>query len=163
MAEHRTIRVIRCNVDERAAMRMAEPFADRAAFHVDQTLYYPYRQFSGTGRVPALFSNRSLVISCLVDGRQGLAATADPFDDTARSVVAGDLLEADLPVAQAEKAARRFLSHVLTRSTKSIARFHVDLSYVGLVHKAFWLLRDGQRGLIVDSVTGQLHNLRRAA
>lgn len=167
MVDKRIIQVIQSNVDEQGASRIAASIAasiaGSAQFRVEREVFYPYLHFTAKSIIPTLFAKQEFVTRCLVDGRRGFAATADEFKVSNRSLASSDILEAGLPLAAAENAARRYVSHLLTRNARTITHFNVELEFLGTVYKSFWLLRNGRREFILDSVTGQFHGLSRAA
>lgn len=123
---------------------------------------YPYHWFLATGSAPGLFGRRSIELDCLVDARNGDASTSDRFDTERREMSADDILPMVSGVAAAERAARRCLTHTLTRRLRTIADFRVRPHYQGLVYKTFWLIDcDGQE-IIVDSANGAWHLLEAA-
>jgi hypothetical protein len=163
MAEERAIHLIHSAIDKQAALELAAPLSSADQLHIERALYYPYYHFSATCQVPTLFAKQALTADCLVDGRQGVAATADAFEVTTMSAEPASVLQSILPLTTAEQVASRYMSHLLTRKTRSIARFDVELEFSAIVHKEFWLLRCGQDNWIIDGVTGQVHPMSRAA
>lgn len=157
------IAIIAPNFDRHAALERIAGLDRKALARVEGAVYYPYFRFAATCRVPGLFSKRDLGAHCLVDGRRGIGATTVAFETIEEAVSDGEVLGALLSAEAARNAAQRFMTHAISRRTRTIARFGVELSHCGVVYKRFWLVRGGQHRFVVDSVTGQLHDIRLAA
>lgn len=163
MSDVSGIAVIRPQVCGQEALQIVESTAGAGLAHLEQCIYYPYFRFEAQTQLRALFAKRRSRINCLVDGRRGHAATTDDFDVDADVTATGSALGCLFGTAAAERNARHFLSHALTRRLKTIANFDLDLTSLGIVYRKFWLVRCDGRIVMVDSVTGGLHPLRKAA
>jgi len=159
MSDMQRIDVLTERLAENAALSVVRELTldDDAA--VERKIYFPYFRFDAKCKVPALFGRKETVIPCLVDAINNVAATADPVAIDSTSVPAGSALPSDHSVDQAEREARRYLQHHLGRRLRTIADFGVELEALGIVHKAFWIVRSGSARVIVDSVTGQPQRL----
>jgi hypothetical protein len=153
-----TIAVIRYDEATAAAAELPDPGAEFSG-----AVYYPFLHFSATYRLPGFLARREFRATCLVDARRGFAATADSFDVQEELVAEADVLDVRVPADTAENAARRYLSHALGRRLKAIADFGIETRYRGVVYKKFRVISIAEQRFIVDSVTGAIHPLPRAA
>ena len=163
MPERESFEVIDAHIDAGAAQQIVATLDPQAGARVRQCVYYPYYRFVVECSVASLFTKYDIVTQCLVDGSRGIAATTDPFETRTQSILVAEVLTTRVSDNEAERQARRFMSHALGRKSRSIADFSVKISGNGIVYKGFWLARSGTHSLIVDSVTGHLHTLRQAA
>lgn len=163
MTEQVDIEVVAAQIDITAASQLVASVDPHAHVSINRPIYYPYYYFAASCRVKSLFVNREIPANCLVDGSRGIAATADGFEPSKESVSAEAMLETLVSPDDAKRQARRYLGHALGKKTRSIANFEIDLENRGVVYKKFWLAECGDHAFIVDSVTGHLHALSRAA
>jgi hypothetical protein len=163
VVEQISIDIIEANVDAGAALQIIASLDESVEASVGRLIYYPYYYYSAVCRVSSLFAKRRINAHCLVDGSRGIAATADRFQITPQLVLATDMLGTNISITDAQRQAARYLSHALGRKTRSIANFEVEIESKGVAYKAFWLAQSGEHEFIVDSVTGCLHTLRKAA
>lgn len=162
VTERRILPLLPGQVDADAAREIVASVAGHAAA-VERVVYYPYYRFETEARVRALVAERPIEVTCLVDARRGFASTADRFDVVDTPVDADCALDARLAPAAARRAACAYLRHALTRRFRTIADFGVEPGTAGMVYRKFWLLRCDGRVTMVDSVTGSLHVVGRAA
>jgi len=163
MSKRQNISLIRTGVDAGEAERIVNSIAGTDNAHSERQVFYPYGWFTVACTAPTLFGRKPLTATCLVDACNGIGATADPFlvDDIA--VPAEAVLEVRMSDQRARKSAHRFLTHNLGRRLKTLGHFDVELTYHGVMHKAFWLVRCDNTLVMVDSVTGDLHKLMEQA
>lgn len=158
-----SIEIIAPGFDRHDALKRMTALGPEQAVSMDGAVYYPYFRFAANCKVPGLFARPQVNAQCLVDGRRGIGATAEPFATVEESVGHDEVLGALLSADAAAHAAQRFMTHAISRRTRTIASFSMDVSLHGLVFKRFWLARAGGQRFVVDSVTGQLHGIGRAA
>ena len=120
---------------------------------LESTLGYPYFWFRATWRFRWPFAGRSLTVDCLVDARNGNAATVDAFTitDAARSDVA--CIECRTEAGDAEKCAVRFLRSLLVRRLRCPGLAHLDVNSLGLVHRQLGVVRTRAGRFLVDPAT----------
>lgn len=162
VTERREITQIAARLDADAASRVVAAAGGAPARPV-RAVWYPYYRFEASTRVRALFTERAVDVTCLVDARRGFASTAEPFPVARESVPAASVLETRLGPNRALVAARAYLRHVLSRRLRCIADFRVEPGAADVVYRKFWLIRCEARVTMVDSATGGLHVLREAA
>lgn len=163
VVEQQNIDVMAAHVDAGSARQLIASVDPQARIDVGRLLYYPYFHFAASCNVKSIFVPRAIPAQCLVDGSRGVAATADGFEASKKTVSAEAIINAQISPDEAERQARRYLGHALGKKTRSIANFEIDLKSRGVVYKGFWLATCGEYAFVVDSVTGHLHTIRRAA
>ena len=163
MSKRETILQVRESLEAADALRIVNSIAGTVAASIERKIYYPYFWFSANCSTRTLFGKRSFSANCLVDGRNGLGATTDPFE-VEESVVAGRAILATRTISEgAEKSAKRYLSHNLSRGLKMIGHFNIDLESRGTVYKSYWLVHCKGTLVMIDSTTGCLHTLGQRA
>jgi hypothetical protein len=159
MAKERTLAVIREQVDPGSALQRVEGVTIGVSAVVERSVLYPYIQFTAQCTVPTMIGGKGLSIDCLVDGINGLGATADPFS-TDQLVLRDEVrLQPKITNDEARRAAQRTVTHQLGKRLRMIAPFDVELEPVGTIYKRFWIIRIGKGRIMVDSVTGDMHPL----
>jgi hypothetical protein len=145
MADEKMLTVIREEVDASAALQSIHAVRGDVAGVVEQKLVYPYYRFKAGCKVPTIIGRQDLLIDCLVDGINGLGATADPFATNQLSVTTENVLQPELSNREAVKIAHRTVTHQLGKKLKMIAPFDVVLEATGLIYRSFWIVRIGDR------------------
>ncbi len=163
MADVKLLTVIREEVDASAALQSIHAVRGDVAGVVEQKLIYPYYRFQAGCKVPTIIGRQDLFIDCLVDGINGLGATADPFSTNQLSVKTENVLKPDISTREAVKIAHRTVTHQLGKKLKMIAPFDVVLEATGLIYRSFWIVRIGDSRIMVDSVTGSMHSVSASA
>jgi hypothetical protein len=159
MADEKMLTVIREQFDASAALESIHAVRGDVAGVVEQKLVYPYYRFKAGCKVPTIIGRQDVVVDCLVDGINGLGATADPFSTNQLSVKTENVLQPDISNREAVKIAHRTVTHQLGKKLKMIAPFDVVLEATGLIYRSFWIVRIGDSRVMVDSVTGSMHSV----
>jgi hypothetical protein len=160
VTENRSISVIRERIDADTALDIVRGVSGDDAAGLERWLCYPYHRFAATCQVPMLFGRKESALTCLVDGVNGAAATADPFAVRLTRVPADDVLRVEVSDEEAEKAARRYLLHHLGRRLRAISGFDIRLGSPERVYKTFWIGGSRNSRYMIDSVTGLTHPVR---
>ena len=163
MADVKLLTVIREEVDASAALQSIHAVRADIAGVVEQKMVYPYYRFKADCKVPTIIGRQDVVVDCLVDGINGLGATADPFSTNQLSVKTENVLKPELSNREAVKIAHRTVTHQLGKKLKMIAPFNVVLEAKGLLYRSFWIVRIGDSRIMVDSVTGSMHPVSASA
>ncbi len=163
MADEKMLTVIREQVDVSAALQSIHAVRGDVAGIVEQKLFYPYYRFKANCKVPTMIGKQDVAVDCLVDGINGLGATADPFATDQLNVSDENHLKPEITNCEAVKIAHRTVTHQLGKKLKMIAPFDVTLKATGLVYRSFWIVRIGDSRIMVDSVTGGTHALSASA
>jgi hypothetical protein len=163
MADVKLLTVIREEVDASAALQSIHAVRADIAGVVEQKMVYPYYRFKAGCKVPTIIGRQDVVVDCLVDGINGLGATADPFSTNQLSVNYENVLKPELSNREAVKIAHRTVTHQLGKKLKMIAPFNVVLEAKGLLYRSFWIVRIGDSRIMVDSVTGSMHPVSASA
>ncbi len=163
MADEKMLTVIREEVDASTALQSIHAVRGDIAGVVEQKLVYPYYRFKAGCKVPTIIGRQDLLIDCLVDGINGLGATADSFSTNQLSVKTENVLKPDISNREALKIAHRTVTHQLGKKLKMIAPFDVVLEATGLIYRSFWIVRIGDSRIMVDSVTGSMHSVSASA
>ncbi len=159
MADMQLLSVIRQQVDAATALCSIDALAGAASARIERKMYYPYYRFTANCVVPTLFGKKSMIVNCLVDGVSGLGATAGNFSVESATVPADVLLQLDVSASAAESAARKTVTHQLSRKLRMIASFQVDIEPQDIVYKGFWIIRSQDTLVMVDSSSGCIHPL----
>ena len=163
MADEKMLTVIREQVDASAALQNIHAARGDVAGVIEQKLFYPYYRFKAGCKVPTMIGKQDVAVDCLVDGINGLGATADPFATDQLNVSDENQLKPEISNREAVKIAHRTVTHQLGKKLKMIAPFDVKLEATGLVYRSFWIVRIGDSRIMVDSVTGGTHALSASA
>jgi hypothetical protein len=159
MSKRETILQVRESLKADDALRIVNSIAGTVGASIERKIYYPYFWFSANCSTRTLFGKRPFSANCLVDGRNGLGATTDPFEVEESAVADRAIMATRTTTEMAEKSARRYLSHNLSRGLKMIGHFNIDLESRGPVYKSYWLVHCKGTLVMVDSTTGCLHTL----
>ena len=163
MADEKMLSVIREQVDASAALQRIQAARGDVAGTVEEKMVYPYYRFKASCKIPTIIGKQDVTVDCLVDGINGLGATADPFATDQLNVTDENQLKPELSNCEAVKIAHRTVTHQLGKKLKVIAPFDVTLEATGLVYRSFWIVRIGDSRIMIDSVTGGTHPLSASA
>lgn len=152
------IRAIRTGIGPARAAALLES-AGSVSADVERKLFYPYRWFLLRSSARTLLGESALRMSCLVDARTRLCATADPFELEELRAPRDDVLDAKLAELEGRRIAERYAAHVVRGKRKALVRSELELLEAKLVYKPFWVVRCTARGdrefrTLVDAVTG---------
>ena len=140
---------------EHPGIQAAVPFSMQSC----QRIYYPYDWYLFRYRASTWLGATTSLISCLVDARTGVCATADPFcleDRTAGDAWMLDRREdRDATLA----LARRYADHVVRQKHKALVLPRVDIVESRPVYKPFWVAdcdpgSGAAQTMLIDGVTG---------
>ena len=163
MTEERIINVIRGQVDSTTALRHVEGMTGNVSVIFEGSVLYPYIGYTARCNVPTMIGMKKVSVTCLVDGVNGLGATADSFR-TEEALTHDEVrLQSKITADDAQRTARRTVTHRLGKKLKMIAPFDVQLETAGIVYKRFWIIRIGDGRIMADSVTGNMHPLSMTA
>lgn len=157
------LKVICEQFDASAALQGVNAVRGDISAVVEHKLMYPYFQFTARCKVPTLAGRKELTVSCLVDGVNGHGATADHFSVDEIMLPEDSRLQLCISHDEATKIAQRTVTHQLGKKLKMIAPFDVALESTGLVYRSFWIVRIGDKRVMIDSVTGAMHPLAASA
>ena len=163
MANKNILTVMCEQVDASSALQRIHALRGGVAGVVEQKLVYPYFRFKASCKIPTMVGKRDITVDCLVDGINGLGATADPFITDKLMVTDENLLHPDISRDEAVKIAQRTVTHQLGKKLKMIAPFDVTLDAKGMIYRSFWIVRIGDSRIMIDSVTGGMQPLRASA
>lgn len=163
MTDERMLTVMREQGDASSALQSIHVLRGDVVGVVEQKLLYPYFRFKVSCKIPTIIGKRDMTVDCLVDGINGLGATADPFMTDQLLVTDENHLKPELSDGEAVKVAHRTVTHRLGKKLKMIAPFDVTLEAKGIIYRSFWIVRIGDRRIMVDSVTGGMHPLSASA
>ena len=159
MITKEVIRAIKHNIDGRSAEQLIQSIAPEDEVEMIQKFYYPYYCFKANCDIPTLRGRRKIATQCLVDGRNGLGATADPFIENFEEVEIDSVIKVCSDQDKLKQSAFRYLTHSLGRRFKALTNFNVAIISQRLVYKLFWGIRFGNQFVIIDSMTGLIHPL----
>jgi len=130
-------------------------------------LYYPYFWFLFRCSTRTVFGESGLKVSCLIDARTNVGATADAFELERVGVPAGDVIEPRLDEAEANRLAERYVAYVVRNKRKAFVAPKLEAVDHALVFKPFWIVicsngSDPEFRVMVDGITGGFHVLRGA-
>ena len=148
------VRAIRRRISESEAGMRAQQLLGADA-QVEREIHYPYFRVDTNCRLPKVSGQQTMQCTVLVDAVNEQGATADPVQLEDRTVAAQDTLGFTLTPDSASRVARRYAAHHLGRRARAITNFGVDVGDAELIHKSFWIARDGRRQVMIDSVTGE--------
>jgi hypothetical protein len=163
MAEQKRLAVMRERVDGSSALQSIHVLRGDVAGVVEQKLVYPYFRFKASCKIPTMIGKQHVTVDCLVDGINGLGATADPFITDQLLATDENHLKPDISRDEAVKIAQRTVTHQLGKKLKMIAPFDVTLEAQGMIYRSFWIVRIGDSRIMVDSVTGGIQPLSASA
>ena len=122
-------------------------------------VYYPYDWYLLRYRAGTWLGTTTTLISCLVDARTRVCATADPFRLESRTAGDAWLLERRESREKTRDLARRYADHAVRQRHKALVLPRVDVVESRPVHKPFWVA-DCDLGsvatqtMLIDGVTG---------
>ena len=127
-------------------------------------LLYPYFWFLFRCSTRTLFGESGLKVSCLVDARTRVCATADAFELEHVVVPGGDVIEPRLDEAEANRLAQRYVAYVVRNKRKALVAPKLEVLEHALVFKPFWIVNctNGSEPafrVVVDGITGGFHVL----
>ena len=163
MANTVSLKVIREKIDASAALQGIHAVRGEITGVVEQKLVYPYFQFTARCKVPTVVGKKEVTIDCMVDGVNGHGATVDHFCTDEVAVAEDCRLQIAIACDEATKIAQRTVTHQLGKKLKTIAPFDVTIQSTGLVYRSFWIIRVGEKRVMIDSVTGSMHPLAASA
>ena len=163
MTDQKMLTVMREQVDASAALQSIHELRGDVTGVVEQKLVYPYFRFKASCKIPTMIGKQDVTVDCLVDGINGLGATADPFVTDQLLVTDENHLKPELSDGEAGKIAQRTVTHQLGKKLKMIAPFDVTLDMKGMIYRSFWIVRIDDSRVMVDSVTGGMQPLRASA
>jgi len=163
MANRILLKVIREQFDAFAALQGINAVRRDICAVVEQKLVYPYFQFTARCKVPTVVGKKRVTVACMVDGVNGHGATADHFSTDEIMVPEKSRLQLGISHDEAKKIAQRTVTHQFGKKLKLIAPFEVALESSGLVYRSFWIVRVGDKRVMIDSVTGAMHPLAASA
>jgi hypothetical protein len=158
-----SLKVIREQIDASAALQGINSVRGDITCVVEQKLVYPYFHFTARCKVPTVVGKKEVTIACMIDGVNGHGATADHFSTDEILVPEESRLQLGISHGEATKIAQQTVTHQLGKKLKMIAPFEVALESTGLVYRSFWIVRVGDKRVMIDSVTGAMHPLAACA
>lgn len=130
-----------------------------------QRIYYPYDWHVFRYRARTILGATTTLVSCLVDTRTRVCATADPFRLETRT--AGDdwMLERRADRNTTLRLARRYADHAARQKNKALVLPRVDVVESRPVYKPFWVTdcnpgSGAAQTMLIDGVTGDYCTLR---
>ena len=159
-----TIARIRGDIDEERAERLIARVSEDWTPRTQARLFYPYFWFLFRCSTRTLFGESGLMVSCLVDARTRVCATADAFELEHVGVPAGDVIEPRLDEAEASQLAERYVAYVVRNKRKALVAPKLEVLEHALVFKPFWIVNctNGSKPdfrVMVDGITGGFHAL----
>ena len=130
----------------------------------EASLFYPYFWFLFRVSTRTLFGECGLKVSCLIDARTQVGATADAFKLEQVGVPADDVIEPRLNEAEANRLAERYVAYVVRNKRKALVAPKSEMLEHSLVFKPFWIVKctsDSKPAfrVMVDGITGAFHVL----
>ena len=160
----RSLARIRGSVGRDRAERLIASRAGSWTPRAEACLFYPYFWFLFRFSAKTLFGETGLKVSCLIDARTKVGATADAFELEHVGVPAGDVIEPRLDEAEANRLAERYAAYVVRNKRKALVAPKLEVLEHALVFKPFWIVNctNGSKPefrLLVDGITGGFHAL----
>jgi len=159
MIKEKLLTVIREQVDSATALQNIAGMTGGVSVVVERSVLYPYIRFTAQCSVPTMIGRKAISLDCLVDGINGLGATADPFCTDPLILCDEVRLQHRITSDAAQRTAQRTVTHQLGRQFRMIALFDVQLEAAGTIYKRFWIIKIGNGRIMTDSVTGNMHTL----
>ena len=130
-----------------------------------QRIYYPYDWYVFRYRARTWLGATTTLISCLVDARTRVCATADPFRLENRTPGDDWILDRREDRNTTLALARRYAGHAVRQKHKALVLPRVDVVESRPVYKPFWVtdcnLKSGAtQTMLIDGVTGDYCALR---
>jgi len=163
----RSLACIRGEIGEAQAESLIASASDGWTPRAEARLFYPYFWFLFRCSTATVFGESGLKVSCLVDGRTRVGATADAFELERVAVPIDDVIEPRLDQAEANRLAERYVAYVVRNKRKALAAPKLEVLEHELVFKTFWIVicsngSDPEFRVMVDGITGGFHVLRGA-
>ena len=122
-------------------------------------IYYPYDWYVFRYRAKTWLGATSTLVSCLVDARTGVCATADPFSLEHRTAGDAWMLDRQEDRDSTRELARRYADHAVRRINKALVLPAVDILESRAVYKPFWVAdcildSAATQTVLIDGVTG---------
>lgn len=135
--------------------------ASGQAVRMERALYYPYLWYRLHYSLATFFGRPRFEVDCLVDGRKGQVSTTDAFETLELSPSATDVLELRVEPDAGALAARRTMSHVLSKKHRTMTPLELAMGPSQVLYKKFWVVECGAAGpnVLVDSTTGRFVTL----
>ena len=148
----------------RPAERLIASVAGGWAPRAEACLFYPYFWFLFRFSAKTLFGETGLKVSCLIDARTKVGATADAFELEHVGVPAGDVIDPRLDEAEANRLAERYAAYVVRYKHKALIAPKLEVLEQALVFKPFWIVNcckgtEPNFRVMVDGITGRFHTL----
>jgi hypothetical protein len=130
----------------------------------EASLCYPYFWFLFRVSTRTLFGESGLEVSCLIDARTHVGATAGAFELEHIGVPNDDVIEPRLQEAEANRLAQRYVAYVVRNKRKALVAPKFQILEHALVFKPFWIVKctNGSKPafrVMVDGITGAFHVL----
>jgi hypothetical protein len=130
----------------------------------EASLFYPYFWFLFRVSTRTVFGESGLKLSCLIDARTQVGATADAFELEQVGVPADDVIEPRFNEAEANRLAQRYVAYVVRNKRKALVAPKFEILEHSLVFKPFWVVKctNGTKPafrVMVDGITGAFHVL----
>ena len=132
--------------------------------HTEASLFYPYFWFLFRVSTRTVFGESGLKVSCLIDARTHVGATADAFELEHVQIPTDDVIEPRLNEAEANRLAQRYVAYVVRNKRKALVAPKFEILERSLVFKPFWIVQctNGSKPacrVIMDGITGAFHVL----
>jgi hypothetical protein len=155
---------IRGSIGSEGAERLIASVAGGWTPRTEACLFYPYFWFLFRFSAKTLFGETGLKVSCLIDGRTKVGATADAFELEHVGVPDGDVIEPRIEEAEANQLAERYVAFVLRNKRKALVAPRLEVLEHAIVFKPFWIVNctNGSKPefkMLVDGITGGFHAL----
>lgn len=159
----KVIRAIRTTVGAEEAVAILESTAPVSAA-VERQVFYPFHWFLLRCSTSTVLGTSAVRVSCLVDGRSGLCATADRFDLEGIRASCEDILDTKLGELDGRRIAKRYAAYVVRGKRKAFVRAELEVLEAALIYKPFWVVgcKEGSTPpfrMLVDGVTGGFYPL----
>ena len=153
------IAAIRAQVSHEEAEQIVASAAPGWTVRFEQQLYYPYYWFHLRHSTRTLLGTSAVRISCLVDARRRVGATADTFELDYLAADTSEMLDPRVDEDEAFRIAERYTAYVIRRQRKALATARMEVLEKESVYKPFSIVSCEQDGespfrVLVDSVTG---------
>ena len=163
----RSLACIRGGIRKEQAESLIASASDGWTPRAEARLFYPYFWFLFRCSTRTLFGESGLKVSCLIDARTNVGATADAFELERVAVPIDDVIEPRLDQAEANRLAERYVAYVVRNKRKALATSKLEVLEHALVFKPFWIVNcsNGTKPefrVMVDGITGGFHVLEGA-
>jgi len=159
-----TIARIRGDIDGERAERLIARVSEDWTPRTEARLFYPYFWFLFRCSARTLFGETGFKVSCLIDARSRVGATADAFELDRVVAPVGDVIEPRLDEVEANRLAERYVAYVVRNKRKALVAPNLEVLEHALVFKPFWIVNctNGSKPefrVMVDGITGGFHAL----